>query len=190
LGQCPEKTRQIYILLESRRKSPGAATDDLQGAAVFVALTAPLNRAHLPMQKGTSAMSMHSSKALVHRLFEEVWNQHHIAVAQEIVHEHYSSIENLVLPSTPGPQIVAAEVELYHALYDGLHFQIERMFAAGDSVVTLWKATGKSKHETFMSRAGHEVPKSLQAEGVSLTEAKDGKITAHRFLWPRKPLFP
>jgi hypothetical protein len=43
--------------------------------------------------------------------------------------------------STSGPVIVAAEVELYDSLYDDLKFQIERMFTAGEMIVTIWKAT-------------------------------------------------
>jgi SnoaL-like polyketide cyclase len=101
----------------------------------------------------------------------------------------HSSIENLVFASTPGPQIVAAEMELYRSLYEGLRFNIERMFTEGNTVVTVWQASGTSKDETFVNRAGKTEPKSLRAEGVSLTEAKDGKIAAHRFLWPRSPLF-
>ena len=135
-------------------------------------------------------MSTQANKTLVRRLFEEVWNHNDLEAAKEIVEKQYSSIENQVPPSTAGPRIVAAEIELYHSLYDGLNFQIERMFTEASTVVTVWKASGVSKTETFVNRKGETVPKSLRAEGVSLSEVKDGKITAHRFLWPRDPLFP
>jgi hypothetical protein len=135
-------------------------------------------------------MSTENDKALVRRFLEEAWNKNNVEAAKELVHDHYRSIENLDFPSAPGPKIVAAEMELYRSLYDGLSFEIERMFTEGDTVVTVWQASGKSKHETFVNRKGETVPKSLQAEGVSLTEAKDGKIAAHRFLWPRKLLSP
>jgi hypothetical protein len=135
-------------------------------------------------------MSAQNDKDLVRRFFEEVWNQNNVEAAKEIVHDNYSSIENLVFASTPGPQIVAAEMEFYRSLYEGLSFKIERMFTEGNTVVTVWQASGTSKDETFVNRAGKTEPKSLRAEGVSLTEAKDGKIATHRFLWPRNPLFP
>jgi hypothetical protein len=135
-------------------------------------------------------MSAENDKALVRRFFEEVWNQNSVEAAKQIVHDNYSSIENVDFPSAPGPQIVADEMKLYGSLYAGLSFKIERMFTEGNTVVTVWQASGTSKHETFVNRKGETVPKSLQAEGVSLTEAKDGKIAAHRFLWPRSPLFP
>lgn len=135
-------------------------------------------------------MSTQGNEALVRRLFEEVWNQHNPEAAKEIVADHYASIENRTFDSMPGPEIVAADFELYNSIYDGLNFQIERMFTAGDTIVTIWKATGTSKEVFFSNRKGETVAKSLRAEGVSLSQVKDHRITAHRFLWPRNPLFP
>jgi hypothetical protein len=131
-----------------------------------------------------------ADKALVRRLFEDVWNQGNLEAAGEIVDQHYSSIENQTFPSAPGPQIVAADLELYRSLYDGLNFKIQRMFTEVRTIVTIWTASGTSKVETFFDRSGRERPMSLEAEGVSLTEVREGKITAHRFLWPRDPLSP
>ena len=74
-------------------------------------------------------MSAENDKALVRRFFEEVWNQNSVEAAKQIVHDNYSSIENVDFPSAPGPQIVADEMKLYGSLYAGLSFKIERMFA-------------------------------------------------------------
>jgi limonene-1,2-epoxide hydrolase len=135
-------------------------------------------------------MSVQASEAVVRRFFEEVWNKNDAKAADEIVHQNYRSIENQVFPSTPGPQIVAAELELFRSLYDQLNFQIERMFTDGDTIVTIWKASGISKEVTFFNRKGEEVPKTLEAVGVSLSEVKEGKIAANCLLWPRNPLHP
>jgi hypothetical protein len=135
-------------------------------------------------------MSAQDDETLVRRLFEQVWNQHNAEAAKEIVADHYTSIENQAFDSTPGPTIVAAEVELYDSLYGDLRFHIDRMFTGGDTIVTIWKATGISKQVFFTNRKGETVPKSLEAEGVSLSQVTDNRITAHRFLWPRNPLFP
>ena len=135
-------------------------------------------------------MSEEEDQNLVRRFFEMVWSQNNAEAAKGIVSDQYSSTENQVFQSTPGPQIVAADMELYRSLYEGLNFKIERMFIDGNTVVTVWQASGTSKSSTFVNRVGNTVPRTLQAEGVSLTEVKDGKIVAHRFLWPRDPLFP
>ena len=135
-------------------------------------------------------MPAQSDKDLVRRFFEDVWNKNDASAAKAIVHDRYSTTENITFPTLPGPEIVAAELGFYGSLYDRLNFKIGRMFTEGDTVVTVWEASGVSKTETFINRKGDVEPKSLRAEGVSLTEAKDGRIAAHRFLWPREPLFP
>jgi hypothetical protein len=101
-----------------------------------------------------------------------------------------SSIENQVFSSTPEPQIVAADVELHRSLYDELSLQIERMFTEGRTIVTIRTASGTSKVETFVNRGGQTAPKAPRAEGVSPSKVGEGKVTAHRFLWPRDLLFP
>ena len=131
-----------------------------------------------------------NDKDLVRRFFEDVWNKNDANAAKAIVHDNYSSTENIEFPSMPGPQIVAKDLGFYRSLYDGLNFKIDRMFTEGDTVVTMWQASGTSKTETFVIRKGDVEPKLLRCEGVSLTQARDGKIAAHRFLWPRDPLFP
>jgi len=83
-------------------------------------------------------MSAQGDEALVRRLFEEVWNQHDPETAKEIVADHYASIENRDFDATPGPKIVADEVELYDSLYDDLKFQVDRTFTSGGTIVTTW----------------------------------------------------
>ena len=135
-------------------------------------------------------MSARDDEGLVRRLFEEVWNHHNAASVKEIVDDHYKSTENRAFDSTPGPQAIAADLKLYGSLYDDLNFRIERMFTAGETIVTIWTASGISKDVFFSNRKGETVPKSLRASGVSLSTVKDGRVTANRLLWPRNPLFP
>jgi hypothetical protein len=104
-------------------------------------------------------MSKESDEELVRRFFEEVWNQNSVEAAKAIVHEHYASIENLVFDITPGPQIVAAEMELYRSLYEGLHFKIERMFTEGNTVVTARRRTKHSSTEGVTSCRNRWKPK-------------------------------
>ncbi len=128
--------------------------------------------------------------AVVRRLFDEVWNQRATDVAEEIVADQYSSVENIIFAASPGPEKVAAEVEFYGSIYADLRFEIQRMLVDGDTVVTTWTATGTALNETFTDRGGNTRNKSLQTEGVSITTVKDGHITSHSFFWPRYPLFP
>ena len=135
-------------------------------------------------------MTAQQSKALVRRLFEEVWNQGEMGGAKEFIHDDYSSAENITFASERGPKVLAAETKFYRDIYSDLNFKVGRMFTQGDTVVAVWEASGVANHEFFTSRSGKKVNKSLRAAGVSLSRIADGKIIESRLYWPRHPLFP
>ena len=59
----------------------------------------------------------------------------------------------------------AAELEFYRSLYEGLGFKIERMFTGGNTVVTVWQASGTSRDETFVNRTGKTVSNRCEPKG-------------------------
>jgi hypothetical protein len=140
--------------------------------------------------KGVSGMSAQQNKALVRRLYEEVWNQDNMDVAKEILHDDYRSFENITFASLRGPTVLAADIKFYREQYANLNFKIERMFTEEDTVVAVWHASGVANFEFFTNRAGQEMNKSLQAEGVSLSRIADSKIIENRLYWPRDRLSP
>src|SRR5215208_5609868 len=91
---------------------------------------------------------------LVQRLFEEVWNQNNLSVAEEIVHEEYSSDENITFSSMRGLKVLAADIKFYREMYSDLNFTIERMFTEEDTVIAVWRATGVATREFFTDRSG------------------------------------
>lgn len=106
-------------------------------------------------------MSALEKKAVVRRLFEEVWNQHKMEVAQEIIHDGYSSAEKITFAARRGLQVLAAEMNFYREMYADLNFKIERMFTEEETVVSIWPSSGIANHETFIDRDGDEQHKSL-----------------------------
>jgi predicted ester cyclase len=135
-------------------------------------------------------MSAKDQKALVRRMFDEVWNQNHLDVIGELIHDNYLSVEGVDFPFVQGPKIFAEEVASYRSEYSKLAFQIERMFVEGDTVVTTWNASGDSNRESFTDRKGDVVPRRLEAKGISLSKIADGKILSSILYWPRNLLFP
>jgi ketosteroid isomerase-like protein len=133
-------------------------------------------------------MSAQQNKAMVHRLFEEVWNQDKMDVAKEILHDDYSSSENITFATLRGLQVLAADIKFYREMYSNLNFQIKRMFIEGDTVVAVWQASGVANNEEFFNRKGETEQLRLRAEGVSLTRIADGKIIESNLYWPRNPL--
>jgi hypothetical protein len=132
-------------------------------------------------------MSAQQNKALVHRLFEEVWNKNNMEVAKEIIHDDYKSSEDEL---RRGIVNLGGTIESYRETYSDLNFKIERMFTEEDTVVTIWRATGVANFKFFTNRKGEEQNMSLKAEGVSLSRIADGKIIENNLYWPNDPLFP
>jgi ketosteroid isomerase-like protein len=128
---------------------------------------------------------------VVQRLFDEVLNQDRADIATELIHERYTPTESVLRePDTTGPDLFRREMEVYRALYADMHFALERVITDGDTIIAIWNAAGTSQHETFVTRAGREAPRRLQARVVSLSEIADGKIIRHQLFWQRDPLFP
>ncbi|MCB0144029.1 MAG: ester cyclase, partial [Caldilineaceae bacterium] len=68
-------------------------------------------------------MSTETNKAIVRRLWEEVWNQGNLSVCDEIFDADYAAHEKGFVP-------------VLRAAFPDLHFTIEDMIAEDDKVVT------------------------------------------------------
>ena len=90
-----------------------------------------------------------------------------------------------------GLAVLAADMKFYREMYSDLTFTIvKQMFTEGDTVVTVWRATGVATNEFFTDRSGEERNRELKAEGVSLSRIADGKLIGNNLYWPRHPLHP
>ena len=82
-------------------------------------------------------MSEHN-KAIVRRLFAELWNTGNLSVADEIFAPNYSHHD----PSTPdfgrGPESEKKRATLYRTAFPDLHLTIEDVIAEGETVMTRW----------------------------------------------------
>jgi hypothetical protein len=130
-----------------------------------------------------------AAMALVRKLYEAVWNNNDMATAKSIIHDEFMSAENITFPAVRGLPRLEAEMNFYRKTYPGLKFEVVRMLSAGDTIVTMWRATGGSGEE-FIDRAGKTRKKELQAEGVGLSRVVGGRIIETTLYWPRNPLFP
>jgi ketosteroid isomerase-like protein len=144
-----------------------------------------------------SRLTSDSMMAVVRRLFEDGWNSGKAAAVADIVHDDYESNDGGFFASGPGVpgglepltgvDAFAKHLSMYAGEFDDLEFTVERMLADGDGVVTVWTATGRSTHETIVSRAGKVFPVELNDRGVSTTELAGGKIRRHDMYWRHGP---
>jgi len=112
------------------------------------------------------------NKAIVTRLFEEVWNKGNLAVADE-----YSSdtlvYHNPLLPEAvkgvEGYKDLAAAVR---AAYPDMHFHVDDVVAEGSKVVSRWTATGTNLGEW---RGIAPTGRKVMFTGMSIVRFEGGK---------------
>ena len=89
-------------------------------------------------------MSTEDNKALVRRLYEEVFNRGNLSTVDELLAADY--IDHTALPGTsPGPEGLKQFISMFRAAFPDLHFTIEDMIAEGDTVVV--RQTYRGTHQ-------------------------------------------
>ena len=117
-------------------------------------------------------MSAEEKKAIVRRLFEELWNQGKLDVADEIFATDYIFHEPIA-GEVRGPEGFKQFVSMYRIAFPDLQFRIEDQIAEGDKIVTRWTATGTHKGE-LMGISPTSVQVTVTGIGIARTDG--GKI--------------
>ena len=112
------------------------------------------------------------NKAIARRIFEEVWNQGNLDVADEILDaSHVTHGRYVELPT--GPEGVKQFVSIYLSAFPDTQFTIEDQIAEEDKVVTRWTAHGTHKGELMGIPA---TGKQVVVTGISINHFVGGKI--------------
>lgn len=126
------------------------------------------------------------NKAVVRRLFEEVWEKGNLAVADEIFAADYVHHD----PSTPdfgrGPEGEKKRATLYRTAFPDLRLTIDDMIAEGDTVVTRWTARGTHKGEL---RGIAPTGKPVTVTGISVARFSGGKAAEQWVNWDALGMF-
>jgi steroid delta-isomerase-like uncharacterized protein len=85
-------------------------------------------------------MSTEDHKALIRRLFEEVWNQGHLALVAEFYNPDH--VEHTPTGPLQGFEALKQFIAMYRSAFPDVHFTIEDQIAEGDRVATRWSARG------------------------------------------------
>ena len=109
-------------------------------------------------------MSTEENKAVVRRLWEEVWNRADLAVADEIFDETYAAHEKAFVP-------------IVRAAFPDSHHGIEDLIAEDDRVVTrfIWSGTHRG---AFMGVPPTDRP--VEVGGIWIHRLEDGRIVEGR----------
>lgn len=120
-------------------------------------------------------VSPEDNKAVVHRFYDEVYNQKLESVLDEIISPDYLDKGH----NPPGQGIEGAKQDLQVILtaFDPIHFAIEDLIAEGDKVAVRWTGTGVQVGEFGgMPATGQPVKFS----GMSFYQLLDGKLVETR----------
>ncbi len=109
---------------------------------------------------------------VVHRWFEEVWNQRQASLIDELL-----TPESVCYTDTGplrGPEeFKTRQYQPFLDAFPDLHVEVEAVLAQGDQVVVRWKASGHHAGEGLGCAPTH---RPTTFEGISWIQVKEGKL--------------
>ncbi|HVS89932.1 MAG TPA: ester cyclase [Candidatus Acidoferrum sp.] len=117
-------------------------------------------------------MSM-ENKAIVRRLYEEVWNKRRVELVDELMSPSHAMHNNHLPDSGIGPEAYKREVARFVTGFPDLRFTVEDMVAENDKVAVSWTISGTHRGEF---RGIPPTGKKISVEGITIHHIADGKI--------------
>jgi steroid delta-isomerase-like uncharacterized protein len=114
-----------------------------------------------------------ANKAVVRRLYDEVWNKRKVEVIKEIISPSHALHGPSVSGSSVGPDAYKRQFLLFVSALPDLRFTIEDVIGEDDKVVVSWNISGTQKGE-FMGVAATN--KRVSVDGITINHVADGKI--------------
>lgn len=120
------------------------------------------------------------NKALVRRLYDEVWNKRRIELVDELLSRSHAIRNNHLPDSGIGPDAYKREVARFIRAFPDLRFSIEETIAEKDKVVATWLISGTHKGEF---RGIPATNKAISIEGITIHNVSAGKILDSYVTW-------
>ena len=118
-------------------------------------------------------MSAEENKALVRRVFEQMFNEGNLDVADELLAPGYVDHDPSLPQDVHGPGGFKEYVGMYRAAFPDLHVQIQDQLAEGDRVATRWTGTGTHNGELAgITPTG----KQVTLPGMEIVRIANGKL--------------
>ena len=113
------------------------------------------------------------NKAIINRLYEEVWNKGNLEVIDEIQTTNYVDHGPSSTDITNGLEEFKQLVTMYRNSFPDLNFAVEEIFAIEDKVARRWTVTGTHQGELMgIPPTG----KQVVVAGISISRINGGKI--------------
>ena len=124
-------------------------------------------------------MSEHN-KAIVRRLFAELWNNGNLSVAGELFAPNYQHHDASTPDFGRGPDSEKKRASLYRNAFPDVHFTIEDVIAEGETVMTRWSCRGTHKGDLNGIAATN---KQFTITGITVARVSNGKIVEGFVNW-------
>jgi steroid delta-isomerase-like uncharacterized protein len=120
------------------------------------------------------------NKAIVRRLYEEVWNKRRLEVVDELILPSHALDDPIVCGSQMGPELYKRRVVELAAGFPDLRFTIEDMISERAKVGVSWTISGTHQGEFLnIPATGSEI----FVEGITIHDITNGKILDSHARW-------
>jgi steroid delta-isomerase-like uncharacterized protein len=113
------------------------------------------------------------NKALVRRLYEEVWNKRKLELVNEIISPSHALQAPNVAGSAVGPEAYKRQILRFLEGYPDLRWTIEDTIAEKDKVVACWTISGTHRGHYMGVPATN---KKVSVDGITIHHIANGKI--------------
>lgn len=122
-------------------------------------------------------MTAEENKAIVRRIYEELWDERKLEVADELFAEGGINYDTGLVPLPFGPEEMKGTVRMVTAAFPDNRHEVEELLAEGDQVMARVRLTGT--HEgPFMG-----IPptgRRIEVGEIHVYRLRDGKAIEHR----------
>ena len=120
------------------------------------------------------------NKAIVRRLYEEVWNKRKLEVVNELISPSHALQGPNIFGSSIGPEAYKRQVSSLLEAYPDLLWTIEDTIAERDKVVACWTLSGTHKGDYMGVPATN---KKVSVGGMTIHHIAGGKIMDSHTNW-------
>jgi steroid delta-isomerase-like uncharacterized protein len=120
------------------------------------------------------------NKAVVRRLFEELWNKGNLSVADQLFTPNYTHHDSSSPDFGHGPESERKRATLYRTAFPDLRLTIEDLIAEGDTVMARWSCHGT--HRGSLNEIG-PTGKQFTISGVTIARFVNGKLSEGFVNW-------
>jgi steroid delta-isomerase-like uncharacterized protein len=129
-------------------------------------------------EQRSSSMSLEANKATVQHLYEQLFNQGNLSVADEVIAPDFIN-HNAPPGSNRGPESMRQTITTLSTAFPDMHYTVEELVAEGDTVVA--RVTMSGTHRGLGPVQG--IPptgRSVRQDQMHFIRLRDGKVVEHR----------